>query len=126
VFRRDGAEPRFLLVQAKRDPGVWVFPKGHVEPGERVEDTAVREAREEAGVDGRVVAPLGALDFEGYAGPLHVEYFLVEYTGDAETDELRPILWGTYDDLRRGIKFANARELLRKAKALLDAGPTAP
>ena len=36
----------------------WSLPKGHVETGETVEDTAVREVAEETGITGRVVAPL--------------------------------------------------------------------
>ena len=119
VYRRDDAEPRFLLVRAKRDPNVWVFPKGHVEPGERVEDTAVREAQEEAGVRGRIVAPLGALEFEALGRPLHVEYFLIEYLGETQTDEGRPLVWGTYDETRERIQFESARELLGSANVLL-------
>jgi len=64
VVRLDGPEPRFLLVKARRDPTVWIFPKGHVEDGETAEETALRETQEEAGVIGRVLAPIGALEFE--------------------------------------------------------------
>ena len=119
VFRTDGSEPLFLLVKAKRDPTLWVFPKGHVDPGERVEDTAVRETREEAGVRCRIVAPLGALEFEAMGHPLRVEYFLAEYLGEAETDEQRPLVWGTYDETRGRIQFETARQLLRRANMLL-------
>ena len=50
----DGA-PLTLLVTAKRNPDHWVFPKGHVEPGETLEVAARREAEEEAGVSGHIV-----------------------------------------------------------------------
>ena len=119
VVRLDGAEPRFLLVKARRDPRVWIFPKGHVEEGETAEQTALREAQEEAGVLGRVLAPLGALDFESGGRPLHVEYFLVELLGDAAWSEQRPFTWGTYAETRDRIEYANARELLTKARTLL-------
>jgi len=119
VFRRDGPATLFLLVKAKRDPNVWVFPKGHVDPGERVEDTAVRETREEAGVRCRIVAPLGALEFEAMGHPLHVEYFLAEYLSEAETDEQRPLVWGTYGETWGRIQFETARQLLSRANKLL-------
>jgi hypothetical protein len=70
--------------------------------------------------------PLGALQFAAFGRLLHVEYFLVEYTGDAASSEGRPLVWGAYDEIRRRIKFENARELLRKAKALLDARSEIP
>ncbi len=119
VVRLDGAEPQYLLVKARRDPRVWIFPKGHVEDGETAAQTALRETQEEAGVIGRILAPLGALEFVSGGRPLHVEYFLVELLGDAEWSERRPFAWGTYDETRVRIEFENARQLLARAKAAL-------
>jgi len=124
----DGPAPLFLLVKARRDPTVWIFPKGHVEDGETAEQTALRETQEEAGVIGRILAPLGALEFESVGRPLHVEYFLVELLGDAAWSERRPFVWGTYGETRARIEFPSARELLATARAQLDrlreTGPT--
>ncbi len=55
---RDG---RVLLVQEAAGPhaGTWSFPKGVVEPGETVEAAALRELREETGLEGRVVGVVG-------------------------------------------------------------------
>ena len=117
VVRLDGPEPRFLLVKARRDPTVWIFPKGHVEDGETAEQTALRETQEEAGVIGRILAPLGALEFESGGRPLHVDYFLVELLGDASWSERRPFIWGTYDETLDRIEFPTARMLLAAAKA---------
>src|SRR4051812_19688096 len=56
VFDVVEGQPRILLVTARRDPSHWIFPKGHVEPGEMADETARREVREEAGVDGETIA----------------------------------------------------------------------
>jgi len=40
-----------LLLQSHKWPGAYVVPGGHVELGERLEETAVREAKEETGLD---------------------------------------------------------------------------
>jgi 8-oxo-dGTP pyrophosphatase MutT (NUDIX family) len=120
VVRLDGPAPLFLLVKARRDPRVWIFPKGHVEDGETAEQTALRETQEEAGVIGRILAPLGALEFESGGRPLHVEYFLVELLGDAAWSERRRFVWGTYDETQARIEFPTARELLAAARAQLD------
>ena len=42
---------RFLLVQERKDAQRWYLPAGRVEPGETIADAAVRETREEAGID---------------------------------------------------------------------------
>src|SRR5438034_7790967 len=43
VFRSDRAPPRVLLVRAKQDPDKWIFPKGHIAPGESHADAVPRE-----------------------------------------------------------------------------------
>jgi 8-oxo-dGTP pyrophosphatase MutT (NUDIX family) len=48
--------------QGKR-AGVWALPKGLVDPGESPAETAVREVREETGVDGRLVEKLGDVKY---------------------------------------------------------------
>jgi 8-oxo-dGTP pyrophosphatase MutT (NUDIX family) len=42
-------------VRARTSGDLWVFPKGHIEPGESVGEAAAREVREEAGVEALVV-----------------------------------------------------------------------
>ncbi len=39
--------------------GVWALPKGKIDAGESAAEAAVREVREETGVEGRVVEKLG-------------------------------------------------------------------
>ena len=42
-----------------RREGIWALPKGRIDPGESAAETAVREVREETGVEGRLVEKLG-------------------------------------------------------------------
>lgn len=42
--------PRFLLVHERKHGGGWYLPAGRVEPGETIEQAAVRETLEEAGI----------------------------------------------------------------------------
>jgi 8-oxo-dGTP diphosphatase len=50
---------------ATREPGKWSFPAGFVDRGERVEDAAAREAREETGLDVRIEGLLGLYSAAG-------------------------------------------------------------
>jgi len=71
----------------------WVFPKGHLESGERPEDAAVREVREETGLDIRIVRPLGTTRY-GFDGPgnrsnrKRVHWFLARVLGGTLRPEL--------------------------------------
>ena len=57
VIRRDGDATRLLLIYRR---GAWDLPKGKLDPGETIEACAVREVREEVGIDDlRIVAPAG-------------------------------------------------------------------
>ena len=62
------AEPggRLLLIQ-RSDSGRWVLPGGALELGERITDTAVRETREETGVDILITGLIGV-----YSNPHHL------------------------------------------------------
>jgi 8-oxo-dGTP pyrophosphatase MutT (NUDIX family) len=54
------------MVAAIRPRGredVWALPKGHIDTGESAAETAVREVREETGVEGRLVEKLGAIRY---------------------------------------------------------------
>src|SRR5205809_649464 len=78
IIRLDAQEPKVLLVTAKRNSGNWIFPKGHIEKGETAEAAALREAKEEAGVVGKLIAPAGILEYSFLGVKARVEYFLAE------------------------------------------------
>jgi len=67
VVRRDGASapsPRLLVLESHDEPGLEV-PKGSVEAGESFEEAAIREVREEAGIEGiGLVCELGTARYE--------------------------------------------------------------
>ncbi len=50
IFKRTDEDLQFLIISSKCD-GHWGFPKGHVEEGESERKTAIREVKEETGLD---------------------------------------------------------------------------
>lgn len=80
-------ERRVLLVKRGQEPhkGMWCLPIGFAEIGETIHEAALRELREEAGIEGEVTALLDAHSFEsGHYGDILIVSFEVRKTGGVE------------------------------------------
>jgi 8-oxo-dGTP pyrophosphatase MutT (NUDIX family) len=115
VVRRDSDELRFLLVTARRQPGLWVFPKGHIESGETPEQAAVREVLEEAGVEATIISPVGATEFRSARGPVRAQFYLMDFVSEGSPGEDRRRAWLTGDEARRALIYEDARLLIARA-----------
>ena len=110
------ADSRLVLVRRAIDPGygLWVFPGGYVDRGEEIRSAAIREAREEAGLEVRLD---GLVDIYSYPGrPLIiVVYAATAVGGQLCTDEecLEARLFAA-DDIPWGeLAFPSTRDALR-------------
>ena len=97
---RDDAQ-RLLLVRRAIEPGygLWVFPGGYVDRGEEVTAAAIREAREEAGLDVRLE---GLVNIYSYPGrPIVIIVYAATVTGGALCidDEGLEARWFAADDI---------------------------
>ena len=122
VVVRGSGESFEVVITGRDSDGTWVFPKGTPDRGESVEATALREVREETGLDVEIVAPIGVIDY-WFAVPgerVHkfVHFFLMEPVGgdvaahDHEYDHVR---WVSIDDARRLLTYDTYREILDRA-----------
>jgi ADP-ribose pyrophosphatase YjhB (NUDIX family) len=122
VYRRLGTAPELLLVTTRFDKSVWVLPKGHIEPGESPDETAVREIFEEAGVTARIVEFLATSRQVIRGAPQHIDYFLLERVAEGEASEGRRVAWLSADSVLRRITYDEQREVLRQACTRLALG----
>jgi 8-oxo-dGTP pyrophosphatase MutT (NUDIX family) len=124
VFRAAEAGPEILLVTASRPPYDWVYPKGHIESGERPEDTAVREVREEAGVTAEIVEALEDVTLTIRGERQVIRFFLMRAVSDGPADEGRQTIWLPGPAAAARLAFPEARRTLAKAvEALGGRGP---
>ena len=133
VYRRSASAPEVDVALVRVGPkNRWQLPKGLVEHGESPESTAVREVREEAGVDGVLVAPLEEIEY-WYVGEdaggervrfhKRVHFFLLEYqSGDVREhdDEVAEARWVPLPDVERMLSFSSEQKVAARARALLQ------
>ena len=124
VFRPGAAGPEVVLASRRTQRGelAWGLPKGQVEQDEHPEETAVREVREETGIDADVQADLGEISYfyvwEGIRVRKRVRFFLMRATGgdvsrhDHEMEEVR---WFPLDEALRAASYASERKVLERA-----------
>ncbi|MGI9092411.1 MAG: NUDIX hydrolase [Mycobacteriales bacterium] len=110
----------------RRGRMLWSLPKGHIEPGETAEQAAIREVREETGITGSVLEPLGDIDFWFVAGGqrIHktVHHFLMSATGgelSVDDVEVAAVAWVPLDDMTGRLAYEDERELASEALRLL-------
>jgi ADP-ribose pyrophosphatase YjhB (NUDIX family) len=127
VDRAEGS-PRAALIGRldRRGRLLWSLPKGHLEAGETAEDAAVREVEEETGIRGRVLAPLGTIDYWFVADDrrIHktVHHYLLEADGGelSDTDlEVDEVAWVPMGELAARLAYAGERRLAETAADLL-------
>ena len=124
TFRLNEGAAEFLLVRSKKNPQHWVFPKGHIESGESSEEAAVRELREEAGIRGEILEPLGILEFQSGREYVRVQYYLCRFRKQIDDGEGRERRWCLPEHADEFIPFENARDLLLKAVERLRDNPS--
>lgn len=117
--------PGEILLISTQNGRRWQLPKGHIEPGESPEETAVREVREETGVTGRIVESLPGVDYwfvEGGRRRVHktVAYFLLTYEGGSTADydarEVSGAAWFSWEEGLSRLTFANEKKVVERAR----------
>jgi len=120
VIDKETGTPRVLLVH-RPSYDDWSFPKGKLEPGETIEEAALREVREETGLDCRIIRKLATLRYrhrtrkEGRLRPKAVHYFLMETVRGAVRvagEEVDRAEWVDFDEAAGRLSYEQDRKLL--------------
>ncbi|MFD4369297.1 NUDIX hydrolase [Rhodococcus sp. NPDC058521] len=105
---------------------LWSLPKGHIEKGESAEQTAMREVEEETGIQGKVVASLGSIDYwfvtEGRRVHKTVHHYLLRFLGGELSDEdveVTEVAWVPLTELGSKLAYADERKLAEVAGDLI-------
>ena len=101
VIKKDG---KYLLVQEKQPIayGLWGFPGGRVEIGDTIEQTAIKEAKEESGYDIELICKIDILQELATDAPKH--FFEARIVGGElqyPDDEILDAQWFAFDEIKQ-------------------------
>ncbi len=130
AFRKHDARIEVALI-AVGSNNRWQLPKGLVDRGESSEEAAVREVREEAGVDTQMIDRIDRVEYwyfsneQGHRIRYHkyVYFYLLGYKSgdvrdhDREVNEAR---WFDIDEAIEMLSFDSEKRIMEKAKALIS------
>ena len=129
VYRMVDGAPLYLLIRDSYRN--WGFPKGHLEGDEAAADAAVREVREEAGLDAvTLVGEVATIDwhfrFRGRLVHKTCHFFLMETscptTCPQKAEGITACRWARFGEARSLLGYDNARTVLERAHALVTQG----
>lgn len=131
VINRENGETRYLLIA--NPSGIWGFPKGHMEAGETERETALREIKEETGLDVQFLGNFRAADEhallrEGRPDVTkQITYFLAEYMGQSfrpQPGEISQITLMTFEEALDAFQYESSKRILWEAATYLSAHGT--
>ena len=127
VYCQKGNEIMYLL--ACERSGYWVFPKGHMEAGESEHDTALREVKEETGLEVTFVERFRMLDEHNLARegrPNTIKqtvYFLAKFENQKfvpQETEISKIALMDYETAMETLQFDSFKQILAQVHRFLN------
>lgn len=131
AFRRAESQVQIAIVSVK--PSLrWQLPKGIVDPGETMQVTAVREVREEAGIETELIDLIETVQYwyqrVQYGKHIryhkYVHFFLLKYRAGNVADhdhEVAESRWVSFEEALEMLEFKSERNVVEKARAMIAA-----
>lgn len=106
---------------------VWRLPKGWIDKGETIEEAAIREVKEEGGIEAQIIKKIGSLKYFYFAPDKgrvlkFVTFYLMKWQRDlpegfgSETSE---IAWLPFKEAYKKLSFPGEKQMLKRAKGML-------
>ena len=112
-------EDKVLVV--KQTSGFYGFPKGHVEIGETEKETAIREVKEETGLDIKIISDKRYTQSYIVKENIHkdVVFFIAKLENNNENrqvEEIEEILWIDINEVENILTYDSLKELWKEVK----------
>ena len=129
VYRRNPDTGIEVIIVGRKDPGIWGLPKGTPNPGETVEQTALREVREETGLEVEIEQRIDVIEYWFVRAAIDtrfhkfVHFYLMQPIGgdvsqhDWEHDFVE---WLPIERARSLLTYRNEIRIIDKAQQLIE------
>ena len=120
----DKATHSKVLIVYEKNRNFWGFPKGHIEEGETEVQTALREVKEEVGIDVKVIDEKYRYAINYIIEDKQIDKTSIFYIAEPIDDnikitnqeaEIEDSKWVTVEEAYKLLTFENSKEVLRKA-----------
>jgi 8-oxo-dGTP pyrophosphatase MutT (NUDIX family) len=126
TFRKGEKGIEVALIRIRS--GRWALPKGLINKGEIPEETALREVREETGLEGRLIDKLGDIEYWYFSKEDQTKYhkfvhfYLIEYERGSINDhdwEVEEVRWFPIDKAIKALSYKSEKEIMERADGYL-------
>lgn len=130
VFRWNQAQIEVALISVGQE-GRWQLPKGQINPHESPESAALREVREETGLEAELLALIDKIEYwyvskeAGQSVRFHkfVAFYLLRYKSgstDQHDHEVNEARWVDIDQAYKLLAFKTEQKVIKQAKEMID------
>lgn len=132
IFREDKSGRKYLLLHhhpsTSNQGGSWGFPKGHIDKGEKTEETVRREVKEETGVSRMKILPGFKETIRYFVGSKEERHlkFVAFFLAKTKTRNVKiswehiGYTWLPYQEAHEKLTYKNEKEILEKADEFLS------
>ncbi|MBI2590961.1 MAG: NUDIX domain-containing protein [Candidatus Blackburnbacteria bacterium] len=129
VYRLNSDDLIEWLIVKPTGKNRWQLPKGWIDSGETSQNAALREVREEGGVEGELVGKVDTITIffaeKGERIVKKINFYLIKYLKEAKEGhdwETEEVIWLPYEQAFEKLTFKSEKEVLKKANEILSGG----
>ncbi len=102
----------FVCIVKRRNKGVWILPRGRIEKNEDMEETVIREIKEETGIEAKIIKKIGVINYSFYSTKDKITYDKVVHFYLLKLDKQEDFVPNQEIEEKRWVPLNQVKEIL--------------